>query len=83
MPFEEATQFNDAGYNRLPDEVAGKPFTDAFEVSVLVYEYAQLRLDGENEIVRRSRYDGRTHLELAGILGELALSHACDGTVHP
>lgn len=55
------------GVNRLPDPVARRPYTEAFRMTVLVYEFEQLESD-DAQLVVPSRLTARTHLARSGVL---------------
>ena len=55
------------GANRLPDAYEQMPFTAAHRVTALIYEFRKGSTDGDVATLTPGRFDGRVHLDRAGI----------------
>lgn len=64
---EEAIDWLNAGVNRLPDALGRRPYTRAYRMTALVYEFEQPESD-DALLVAPGRLTARTHLARSGVL---------------
>ncbi|NBB75495.1 MAG: hypothetical protein GVY35_17765 [Bacteroidetes bacterium] len=64
---EEATEWLNVGFNRLPDAMARQLYTRAYRMTALVYEFEQPESD-DALLVTPGRLTARTHLARSGVL---------------
>ena len=67
---DQAMAWLNAGVNRLPDAVAQRPYTAAFRMTALVYEFEQPESD-DAQLVVPGRLTARTHLLQSGLLAAI------------
>ena len=68
---EQAERWMTAGLNDLPVDVANLRYTDDFETTALIYEFARPTENDEASLTRPGDLLGREHLERSGILSAL------------
>ncbi len=70
MTRDEAAGWIDEGLVKLPVFLSRLPYSEDHVCTVLVYEFEAGR-DGETTTIERSDWEGKTHLDKAGILAVL------------
>ena len=68
---EEASRLLRSGANRLPDAYRSVDFSAAHGVTALIYEFRKEPADRDVRTLDPGRFDGREHLQRAGILSAL------------
>jgi hypothetical protein len=68
---EEATRLLRSGANRLPDAYRSRDFSPSHAITALIYEFRKDPGDRDVRTLDPGRFDGREHLQRAGILSAL------------